>query len=92
MLFISYSNYFSPTQLYFSSRCIKSLENIPIERPDQESGVDIVRRALRTPCSTIARNAGKDPSIVVEKVVSAEHPTTGYNALTDKYVDMIKEG
>ena len=54
--------------------------------------MDIVRRALRAPCSTIAKNAGKDPSIVVEKVVSADQSNTGYNALTDRYVDMIKEG
>jgi chaperonin GroEL len=60
--------------------------------PDQQSGVDLVRRALRSPCSTIAKNSGKDPSIVVEKVLSAEQSTMGYDALKDKYVDMIQEG
>ncbi len=63
-----------------------------MERPDQQSGVDLIRRALRTPCSTIAKNAGKDPSIVVEKVLAAESASTGYDALNDKYVDMIQEG
>ena len=63
-----------------------------MESHDQQSGVDLVRRALRTPCSTIAKNAGKDPSIVVEKVLSAETQSTGYDALKDEYVDMIQRG
>jgi chaperonin GroEL len=54
--------------------------------------VDIVRKALRTPLSTIAKNAGADSSIVVQKVMSSDNPSEGYDALKDKYVDMIHEG
>lgn len=63
-----------------------------MESPDQQSGVDLVRCALRSPCSTIANNSGKDPSIVVEKVLSAEKSSMGYDALKDQYVDMIQQG
>ena len=63
-----------------------------MESVDQQAGLDILRRALRAPCSTIAKNAGKDPSIVVEKILSAETTNTGYDAMKDKYVDMIQEG
>ena len=73
-------------------RTIKALDNLTMERSDQQSGVDLIRRALRTPCSTIAKNAGKDPSIVVEKVLAADSINTGYDALNDRYVDMIQEG
>ena len=75
-----------------SLRCINALDNIEIEGADKQSGVDILRRALRTPCSTIAKNGGKDPSIVVEKVIAANSANIGYDALKDKYVDMIQEG
>ena len=59
---------------------------------DKQAGVEIVRKALRTPCSTIAKNAGADPSTVVEKVMAASSPNDGYDALKDKYVDMLAEG
>lgn len=73
-------------------RCIQSLDDATMESVDQQAGVDIVRRALRSPCSTIAKNAGKDPSIVVEKILAAENASTGYDALKDKFVNMIQEG
>lgn len=63
-----------------------------MESSDQQSGVDLIRRAMRTPCSTIAKNAGKDPSIVVEKILSADKQSMGYDALRDEYVDMIEKG
>ena len=64
-------------------------------KPDSEDvkkGVEIVRKSLSTPCATIAKNAGVDPSIVVQKVSSSSNPSEGYDALHDKYVDMIEEG
>ena len=63
-----------------------------MDTSDQQLGVDIVRKALRTPLSTIAKNAGADPSIVVQKVLTSENPSEGYDALKDRYVDMMVEG
>ena len=63
-----------------------------MDRPDQQLGVDLIKQALRAPCSTIAKNAGKDTSIVVEKILSANSASIGYDALKDQYVDMIQEG
>lgn len=63
-----------------------------MDTSDQQLGVDIVRKALRTPLSTISKNAGADPSIVVQKIMSSENPNEGYDALRDRYVDMIHEG
>jgi chaperonin GroEL len=54
-------------------------------------GVEIVRQALRMPCATIAKNAGKDGSVIVEKVLMSPFET-GYDAQNDEFVDMVKAG
>ena len=58
---------------------------------DESTGVDIVRRALTSPLKQIAENAGANGAIVVEKVAEATG-NEGYNAATDKYCNMVKEG
>lgn len=58
---------------------------------DELTGANIIRRALEEPVRQIAVNAGKEGSIVVEKVKEAK-PGVGYNAATDSYVDMIEDG
>ncbi|HEX4353586.1 MAG TPA: chaperonin GroEL, partial [Polyangiales bacterium] len=60
-------------------------------RDEQLTGVNIVRRALEEPIRQIAGNAGLEGSIVVEKVRSGKN-NFGYNAATDKYVDLIEDG
>ena len=49
-------------------RCIKQLDNVEAKNEDQKIGVEIVRRAMRMPCQTIAENAGVESTLVVEKV------------------------
>ena len=80
------------SNLFFCNRCLKSLEELKMETPDQQLGVDIVRKALRTPLHTIAKNAGADPSLVVAQVMGSQNQTEGYDALKDRYVDMMHEG
>ena len=63
-----------------------------METNDQQVGVDIVRKALRTPCATIAKNSGADPTAVLEKIMASSSQTFGYNALKDTFVDMMEEG
>lgn len=58
---------------------------------DEKTGAMIVRKALEAPIRQIAENAGVDPSVVVDKVVSGD-VSFGYNALTDTYEDMIASG
>lgn len=72
-------------------RCIPVLEKmIPVNR-DQAIGIDIIKKALRTPCVTIASNAGFDGAVVVAKVESMG-PEFGYDALNNEYVNMIDKG
>lgn len=69
---------------------IKSLDNLSCEG-DEKIGVTIVRRALEEPMRQIAKNAGKDGSVVIEEVKRLEKGM-GYNAATDEYVNMIEAG
>ncbi len=58
---------------------------------DQQVGYEIVRRACRSPLTSIAQNAGQDGGIVCEKVAEASG-NNGYNAATDVYEDLVKAG
>jgi chaperonin GroEL len=72
-------------------RAAKELDNLSLEG-DQMIGVDIIRRAIEEPVKQIAENAGKEGSVVVEKLKSENNPNMGYDAKTDTYVDMIEAG
>lgn len=72
-------------------RCIPVLENLKPTNTDQKTGIDIIKKALRTPCLTIASNAGIDGAVVVSKVESLD-TEYGYDALNNEYVNMIDKG
>ena len=58
---------------------------------DEKTGVQIVLKALEEPVKQIAKNAGLEGSVIVDKVKGCDIGV-GYNALTDEYVDMISAG
>lgn len=53
--------------------------------------MDIIRRALRIPAMTIAKNAGVEGSLVVEKILQGSSEL-GYDAMLGEYVDMVEKG
>jgi chaperonin GroEL len=59
---------------------------------EEQIGVDILLRALEEPIRQIANNAGKEGSIVVERVRENEADGYGYNAQTDTYEDLVEAG
>ncbi len=71
-------------------RAIGVLNNVQVDR-DERVGIDILRRALEEPMRIIAQNAGKDGSVVVERVKN-ESGNMGYNALKDTYEDLVAAG
>ena len=71
-------------------RCQKNLESLKLDG-DQMIGLNIVKRALEEPLRQIAANAGQEGSIVVGKVKEMEKDH-GFNALTEKYEDLVKVG
>jgi chaperonin GroEL len=73
-------------------RAQKALENFKLEDSDEQIGVDIVRRALEEPLRQIAANAGHEGSVVVEKVRAQTEANFGFNAATEQYGDLIRDG
>ncbi|KAJ7963052.1 ruBisCO large subunit-binding protein subunit beta, chloroplastic [Quillaja saponaria] len=63
-----------------------------LENDEQKVGAEIVKRALSYPMKLIAKNAGVNGSVVIEKVLSSNDPKYGYNAATGKYEDLIAAG
>ena len=59
---------------------------------DAKTGVQIVLRALEEPVRQIAANAGAEGSVIVDKIKRAKKPSFGYDALNDKFVDMVETG
>jgi chaperonin GroEL len=71
-------------------RCIDAVKKLKLEG-DEQTGADILVKALSMPCYYIAHNAGTTPNIVVNKV-SQGKGGFGYNANTDKYEDLLEAG
>jgi chaperonin GroEL len=60
--------------------------------PDEQIGVSIVKRALEEPLRQIVLNAGKEGAVVVEQVRREKHQNFGYNAVTEKFEDLVAAG
>lgn len=67
------------------------LDKVKVENDDEETGKQIVSRAVEAPMRTIVENAGKEGSVVVAKVYEGKKDF-GYNAKTDMYVNMLEAG
>ncbi|KAG0615999.1 hypothetical protein M758_5G082400 [Ceratodon purpureus] len=63
-----------------------------LDNDEQKVGAEIVRRALCYPLKLIAKNAGVNGSVVVEKVLANDNPAFGYNAATGVYEDLMAAG
>lgn len=73
-------------------RALKALTGLKATNDDQQSGIDIVRRALRAPARQIADNAGEDGAFIVGKLLEGEEYNWGFNAATGEYEDLVKAG
>jgi len=72
-------------------RTREAVSKIKTDNEDQAAGVKIIVRALEQPMREIARNAGDEPSVVINKV-SEGKGNFGYNAQTGEYGDMVAMG
>ncbi len=59
---------------------------------DQKAGIEIVRRAIRSPAWLIAENAGVEGAIVVGKIRDRKEPNWGYDAQDGRYKDLVGAG
>ncbi len=72
-------------------RAIPALAKLKLEG-DEQTGVNIVKRALEEPLRQIVANAGYEGAIIAEKVKADKNPNFGYNADTGQFGDMVKMG
>ncbi len=75
-------------------RAGKVLDNFKTggEDPDEQIGVNIIKRALEEPLRQIAQNAGKEGAVIVEKVIASKEESYGFNAATEKFEDLVVAG
>jgi chaperonin GroEL len=67
------------------------LSKVSVENADEETGLQIVARAIESPIRTIVSNAGGEGSVVVAKIMDGK-ADYGYDAKSEKYVEMMKAG
>jgi len=72
-------------------RAIESLKNVKGENEDEQTGINIVARAIEEPLRTIVGNAGVEGSVVVQKVKEGKDDF-GYNARADRYENLLAAG
>jgi len=72
-------------------RVLQAIKGLKGDNHDQNTGIDIARRAMEEPLRQIVSNAGEEASVVVNNVEAGEG-TYGYNAATGEYGDMIEMG
>ncbi|MBC8507471.1 MAG: chaperonin GroEL [Chloroflexi bacterium] len=75
---------------------MKVLDDVKMDYPDAQIGVQIVKDALQVPLRKISANAGKDGSVILENVrrqqAEKKDINIGFNVLSEEYVDMVKAG
>ena len=68
------------------TKLVKSLEG------DERTGAAIVLKAIEEPVRQIAKNAGYDGSVVVNNILSSKKANYGFDALKNRYTDMVESG
>lgn len=77
--------------LYCSTKLDAIAESAP--NMDQKVGVEIIKRALRAPLATIAKNAGEEGAVVVGELIKEDVPVNwGFDAQNGQYTDMLEAG
>ena len=72
-------------------RAADKLKNIKGENPDEQTGINIVKRAVEEPLRQIVENAGMEGSVVVAKVLDGKNDF-GFNAKTEVFESLYKAG
>ncbi|MBZ3874402.1 60 kDa heat shock protein, mitochondrial [Sciurus carolinensis] len=72
-------------------RCIPALDSLTPANEDQKIGIEIIKRTLKIPAMTIAKNAGVEGSLIVEKILQSSSEV-GYDAMLGDFVNMVEKG
>ena len=72
-------------------RAAKKLEKLSVENDDEQTGINIIERAIEEPLRQIVVNAGMEGSVIVSKVKEGKNDF-GFNAKTEEFENMMKAG
>ncbi|MEJ1284471.1 hypothetical protein NN561_015456 [Cricetulus griseus] len=72
-------------------RCIPALNSLSPSNEDQKIGIEIIKRALKIPAMTIAKNAGVEGCLIVEKILQSSSEV-GYDAMLRDFVNIVEKG
>ena len=72
-------------------RAAVALKSLQLEG-DEQTGVNIVKRACEEPIRQITGNAGYEGAILIEKILHNKDRNYGFNAATGEYEDLVKSG
>ncbi|MCY3775794.1 MAG: chaperonin GroEL [Candidatus Aminicenantes bacterium] len=73
-------------------RALIGLQNMNLADQDEQTGVNIVRRALEEPVRQIAQNAGHEGAVIVGRVRESDESNFGFNADSEEFVDLVDAG
>jgi len=73
-------------------RASEQLKGLTTKNDDQQTGVEIVRKALSWPARQIAINAGEDGSVIVGRILDSKNYAWGFDSQTGEYGDLVKKG
>ena len=72
-------------------RAVEALNSICGENDDEQTGIEIIKRAIEEPLRQIVGNAGKEGAVIVQKIKEGKGDF-GYNARTDEYQNLYESG
>ncbi len=72
-------------------RAVDTLKDVTCDNDDEQTGVEIIKRAIEEPLRQIVENAGKEGAVVVQKIKEGKDDF-GYNARTDEYQNLYEVG
>ena len=72
-------------------RALASLDNLKGKNDDEQTGIEIIKKAIQAPLRQICENAGVEGSVVVNKIIEGSGDF-GYNAREDRYENMLAAG
>ncbi|HOZ03283.1 MAG TPA: chaperonin GroEL [Candidatus Woesebacteria bacterium] len=73
-------------------RAAKVLDKLKADSEDEQTGINLIKQIAQEPLRMLAVNSGQDAGYVLYQVMNQSSPTYGFNALTNEFGDLVKDG
>lgn len=70
----------------------KELNNLKGQNQDEQTGINIIKEALKSPCIAISDNAGFNGALIADRLLSKDDNNQGFDALNGEYANMLDKG